>query len=259
MAMALDYRWKATVSAQKKNIELAKKFRKSNIFNHNLISFPLLNYLPFDQIATRSFLEIQKEPWSDSGVFSLDTQRLFWTPRFIHLDELFIYYFMQSTQNEKKNFNGKSDIEAIWKRYAQLNSVQRFTTESVAKQNSMELLGVNINLVNVSILNDVPSKYYVGLANTTVSEDDALQSLVDPAHKMTIHDKEQLFRMANAAVKEGANFITFPEFFIATVYKGNIIKNLIMDCQSYTKYRPNETTGGIFVSWRRKEELPTGA
>ena len=46
---------------------------------------------------------------------------------------------------------------------------------------------------------------------------------------------------------------------LATVYKGNIIKNLIMDCQSYTKYRPNETTGGIFVSWRRKEELLTGA
>ena len=49
------------------------------------------------------------------------------------------------------------------------------------------------------------------------------------------------------------------EEILATVYKGNIIKNLIMDCQSYTKYRPNETTGGIFVSWRRKEELPTGA
>ena len=49
------------------------------------------------------------------------------------------------------------------------------------------------------------------------------------------------------------------KLFLATVYKGNIIKNLIMDCQSYTKYRPNETTGGIFVSWRRKEELPTGA
>lgn len=54
-----------------------------------------------------------------------------------------------------------------------------------------------------------------------------------------------------------ANMIS--EKRLATVYKGNIIKNLIMDCQSYTKYRPNETTGGIFVSWRRKEELPTGA
>ena len=50
-----------------------------------------------------------------------------------------------------------------------------------------------------------------------------------------------------------------PKYIFATVYKGNIIKNLIMDCQSYTKYRPNETTGGIFVSWRRKEELPAGA
>lgn len=54
-------------------------------------------------------------------------------------------------------------------------------------------------------------------------------------------------------------FNSYPIDSVATVYKGNIIKNLIMDCQSYTKYRPNETTGGIFVSWRRKEELPTGA
>ena len=57
----------------------------------------------------------------------------------------------------------------------------------------------------------------------------------------------------------GTQFLSLHLLYIATVYKGNIIKNLIMDCQSYTKYRPNETTGGIFVSWRRKEELPTGA
>ena len=42
---------------------------------------------------------------------------------------------------------------------------------------------------------------------------------------------------------------------LARVYKGNIIKNLIMDCQFYTKYHPNETMGGIFVSWWRKEPL----
>lgn len=73
-------------------------------------------------------------------------------------------------------------------------------------------------------------------------------------------------------IQGGATLVYSPSFYeakddlgivskkmIATVYKGNIIKNLIMDCQSYTKYRPNETTGGIFVSWRRKEELPTGA
>lgn len=59
--------------------------------------------------------------------------------------------------------------------------------------------------------------------------------------------------------QKGSNPYLINKGRVATVYKGNIIKNLIMDCQSYTKYRPNETTGGIFVSWRRKEELPTGA
>ena len=69
--------------------------------------------------------------------------------------------------------------------------------------------------------------------------------------------KREIIRMKDfAAIAENP---LDSDSLIATVYKGNIIKNLIMDCQSYTKYRPNETTGGIFVSWRRKEELPTGA
>ena len=75
---------------------------------------------------------------------------------------------------------------------------------------------------------------------------------------------EEYFMIANQHVHVLDEFNNFMEeeiyqMMVATVYKGNIIKNLIMDCQSYTKYRPNETTGGIFVSWRRKEELPTGA
>ena len=69
-----------------------------------------------------------------------------------------------------------------------------------------------------------------------------------PLPKLTVADLKQDLLIGLCAI-----------MMVATVYKGNIIKNLIMDCQSYTKYRPNETTGGIFVSWRRKEELPTGA
>lgn len=68
-----------------------------------------------------------------------------------------------------------------------------------------------------------------------------------------LKEKISLKRLVGLSQEDGEKLL------LATVYKGNIIKNLIMDCQSYTKYRPNETTGGIFVSWRRKEELPTGA
>ena len=74
---------------------------------------------------------------------------------------------------------------------------------------------------------------------------------------MKLYDK--LIGQIKNLLPENAKRFSYSEPTLATVYKGNIIKNLIMDCQSYTKYRPNETTGGIFVSWRRKEELPTGA
>lgn len=86
------------------------------------------------------------------------------------------------------------------------------------------------------------------------------QSLTYKTNKLTVGKKYRNLVLPMQEIKEISwKWIVFPIATVATVYKGNIIKNLIMDCQSYTKYRPNETTGGIFVSWRRKEELPTGA
>ena len=85
------------------------------------------------------------------------------------------------------------------------------------------------------------------------------------AYELICEKKIKAFQLGNSYKIPKVNVIEYIiqsqenlEQSLATVYKGNIIKNLIMDCQSYTKYRPNETTGGIFVSWRRKEELPTG-
>lgn len=75
----------------------------------------------------------------------------------------------------------------------------------------------------------------------------------------SLYDSAKIICTKNGKELILQNDISVLQLSLATVYKGNIIKNLIMDCQSYTKYRPNETTGGIFVSWRRKEELPTGA
>ncbi|MEE0435658.1 MAG: ATP-binding cassette domain-containing protein, partial [Peptococcaceae bacterium] len=70
-----------------------------------------------------------------------------------------------------------------------------------------------------------------------------------------VHKALQLLSELNVGDKAGVAFsalskgerqnVLIARAMIATVYKGNIIKNLIMDCQSYTKYRPNETTGGI--------------
>ena len=99
----------------------------------------------------------------------------------------------------------------------------------------------------------------------SVKDDQLIQYLIPvpvslrPLFNYVLTGKIQHLFQCRIAWEYAFRFCDFPILAVATVYKGNIIKNLIMDCQSYTKYRPNETTGGIFVSWRRKEELPTGA
>lgn len=106
-----------------------------------------------------------------------------------------------------------------------------------------------LEVVNIRLVKE-PSLY----SEQTLDSPQAVVELM--AKELSQYDRE-VFCILN--MKNNGQVINMNLVSVATVYKGNIIKNLIMDCQSYTKYRPNETTGGIFVSWRRKEELPTGA
>lgn len=224
IAMALDYRWNTTSQKSQKNIELAKKFRKSNMFNHNLVTFPLLNYLPFDQISICSFLEIQRDPWSNSDTLTLDQERLYWTPRFIHLDELLIYHFMQSLQNKRGRLDSRINIETIWNRYTDLNKITRFATDQIANRRCISVQDSKVDLVEVTVSNHHSPNFSAGLANTAVTEEDVIQSLLHPEHKMAFQDKEQLFRMANTAIKENASFIAFPEFFVPAVWLKDIAR-----------------------------------
>ena len=102
---------------------------------------------------------------------------------------------------------------------------------------------------------DTGHQFKEGFRPTTSEQKQRIKSLLN-IYEGPLNTNYLTKRELNSTAKADS---ALSKSWFATVYKGNIIKNLIMDCQSYTKYRPNETTGGIFVSWRRKEELPTGA
>ena len=139
--------------------------------------------------------------------------------------------------------------------------LRRFVAaEDTDGQISMDSVGVEDTAEQLNRLIDIGEtmarKYWVTVTNPPyrgISDVDV--KLQNFAKEKYPNSKADL----STICMERAFAMTCHNGMIATVYKGNIIKNLIMDCQSYTKYRPNETTGGIFVSWRRKEELPTGA
>ena len=63
----------------------------------------------------------------------------------------------------------------------------------------------------------------------------------------------QLVQAGTIVINQGVS-----EERVATVYKGNIIKNLIMDCQSYTKYRPKRLRAVFLYHGGERRNFPRG-
>ena len=143
------------------------------------------------------------------------------------------------------------------------------TSTTVTNEDVLAFSEVDMpQLITQTILKSFPLSFACCMVISLVFSFLFSKGITDPILSIStsVHQMSKLDRTAEISVISTdeigglANDInSLYQSLLATVYKGNIIKNLIMDCQSYTKYRPNETTGGIFVSWRRKEELPTGA
>ena len=136
--------------------------------------------------------------------------------------------------------------------------------EKIAVMDSVDACAAERWLSNVAQVLEGRSPDYLVVTHMEPDHSGSLMRLAQKYPEMKIVGNAKTFTLikqffGTGALSEDRMLEVGERDTLATVYKGNIIKNLIMDCQSYTKYRPNETTGGIFVSWRRKEELPTGA
>ena len=136
--------------------------------------------------------------------------------------------------------------------------------EKIAVMDSVDARAAEEWLSNVARVLEGRSPDYLVVTHMEPDHSGSLMRIAQEYPEMKIVGNAKTFTMikqffGTGALSEERMLEVGERDTLATVYKGNIIKNLIMDCQSYAKYRPNETTGGIFVSWRRKEELPTGA
>ena len=136
--------------------------------------------------------------------------------------------------------------------------------EKIAVMDSVDARAAEEWLSNVAQVLEGRNPDYLVVTHMEPDHSGSLMQLAQKYPEMKIVGNAKTFTLlkqffGTGALSEDRMLEVGERDTLATVYKGNIIKNLIMDCQSYTKYRPNETTGGIFVSWRRKEELPTGA
>ncbi|MDO5519743.1 MAG: reverse transcriptase domain-containing protein [bacterium] len=219
LAVGLDYgAWKEREGS--KVFELARVFRKVNLINHDMVFLPLVNYTNLDVIKEESLVEYR--PCKD---YTINQRKMDYSPRFIRLDEFYIWYFICYYNNENRR---DIDYEEVFHQYLEDNAIEEPIRNPIIRdekvKNSIkggekdrELLVKKIEVDNKEV-----DSIRVGIVNTSITEEEALKVLEDPIVMCTYARKVKLFKLLNIAAEEKVDYLVFPEFYMPLLWINEI-------------------------------------
>ena len=199
-----------------KSYKLAKDFRDANLLNHNLISYPLLNYFKSIDIPLNINIDSQKY-FLYNNLDELDPFKLKWTPRFIHLMEFCILNSLSEVLNDQNQSLSTHNLIGKYNTYNNLN----YCYYKSLFLKSIEHFSPITNYQYI-ISNKINSNLKIALVNTEITKLEALRSIVDPLKNLTLEKKEKLFKILNIAKEERVDILVFPEFYFPVVWLKDI-------------------------------------
>lgn len=222
LAIALDF----DRGKRKKHIELAKKIRHANMLNHNMVSFPLINYSKDECIDTLALInmnlnEILSNFSFRKKLFLLDENKLQWSPRFIHLSELYycIFYFTVGNGNTLV----RNDNQKIFESYIKINALSDRVPNPIIVDEEKRFNDLSIKRKDIIITDNAPKKENkIGLVNTKIYEKDVLDILLHQEKGVTVERKQKLYKILNSAKEEGIKYLVFPEFYMPALWLNDI-------------------------------------
>ena len=198
---ALNYQFGKT----KKIKNLAITFRKSNMLNHTMVAYPLLNYSETESIV---LTEQNATILFDSSLneIKLDEFKLKWTPRYINAIEFQIFDFIKSIVDSRCYCT----IEEAHEQYIICNHLGEYAKGLFTIKNNDDQNPMCAEVVFSSGRSNEPK---VALVNTNISLEDAANALYAPEKNLTLAAKTRLFKILNIAKSQKVDFLVFPEYY----------------------------------------------
>ena len=200
LTTALNY----SFGRNKKIRDLAIHFRNSNMLNHTMVAYPLLNYSSISDVALTN-INISELFENSPKAFELDKFKLYWSPRFISTVEFYIADFLYS-------FKGRgygNDPNLIHNKFIDYNQLGDYARAEYKFNTTNEYP----NCADIMLANNIPNNPKIALVNTNISIDDALNAIIAPQKTLTLKSKVRLFKILNIAKEEGVNILVFPEYY----------------------------------------------
>lgn len=189
--------------------ELALCFRKSNMLNHGMVAYPLLNYTKNNSVTLSNMHWIKNNDFCD---FKLENFKVKFSPRFISSIEFYMFYFIQSLCLHAKD----KSMKWIYENYVKVNNLMH-SNEVFLEQKSISDVA-NISCDSIRFLHKGYGKKKnknckIGLVNTKITEHNVLKTIFNPQEELTFDNKARIFNVLNEARKQKVNFVVFPEFY----------------------------------------------
>lgn len=171
---------------------MIKRFRKSNMIRHNLVSWPLANYTNYTGDLTEEGL------YKKLHGISLVDRKLNKTPRYIHADEKQLYDLIDALHT--KTLDGFTQRNEYHKKNCSVENI---------KDNKALEIKVGIDDNNIS------NVIKIALANMRVESHDIESACrKDQSPNLSYERQRNLYRVLNSATEENVQILLLPELSI---------------------------------------------
>lgn len=152
------------------------KFIDSNMFDHNLIAFPLANYFDYNS----NYVSLTKMDLKDIGEYPEKIEESFkfkWSPRFIHYDELLLLLFYHYHRENKKGSKFSFITNSLLDKYKTINYMDfdPFEFETPTKIEFDDYLLRRIKVPNQDV--SVPEEINIAVGSVNISFEKCLSGL----------------------------------------------------------------------------------
>ena len=234
---------------------LTYKIRNANLFNHYLISFPLVNYL--DDLDKNIDLTSISFDYLKQFSFGIkNSRKLLLTPRFITLEELFQYAFLESAIRDNKWHIKDDRIDFISNLFYSINVLDtkyakpfQINIESKEVYNNYYMQDIKIKGRKIA-----GNNVKVALANIKMDVEDCCLGLGRGEVQRNRTDFVSFLKSAYKSTLQKVDFLLFPEFYLPLQWVSDVMTyvkkteiTIITGLQYITKNEKAHNTVGIFA------------
>lgn len=201
-------------------LELARNVFRSNMFNHQLVSLPLINYFEYSEdisYITSSMSQYGMSATTSSGKGLLtDTFKTKWNPRFIHIDELWQAYYFYGHSHKKEITLEMINSRTLFEKFYELNGISTQFEAFKMSTDKEKIKGYTLSRIAIP---DVKRRdeLTVVVANVKMDKNECLDPIKHPERCLTRKKRialNDLLRETFRDSKGKADLVVFPELFL---------------------------------------------